>query len=224
SKYTVVFSHGNGGNIAVREDTVSLLLKAGTSVFIYDYRGYGKSQGAPDVEGICEDAIAAYDYVHKVRQVPPEHIVLYGESLGVGVTTYLSTERKCAGMILQSGFASLSRIASEIFPVLALYPGPLLSNPPLDSIAVLSKSHAPVLIVHGRQDDVVPFKHGEDIYEAAVGPKVFVDLPACGHNDISCTAPAKYTEALKKFWGSLSESTAHNDHATELEQTTSKTL
>jgi hypothetical protein len=203
SRYTILLSHGNGGNIGARKDTVSVLLSSGVSVMIYDYRGYGISQGVPSVEGVCEDSLAAYDYLNKTRGVPAENIVLYGESLGCAVTTHLSTQRPSGGIILQSGFASLSRIASEIFPLLAVYPGRLLADPPLDNVAIMKRPHPPLLVVHGSDDDVIPFDHAKTVFAAAAEPKRFVELQSCGHNDICQVAPGQYRHALTEFFHSL---------------------
>jgi fermentation-respiration switch protein FrsA (DUF1100 family) len=212
AKYTALLSHGNGGNVGYRTDTVSVLLHAGTSVLIYDYRGYGKSGGIPTVDGICDDALCAYDYLNKQRCIPADHIILYGESLGCAVSTYVSTQRQCSGMILQSGFASLNRIAAEIFPLLAIYPGTLLADPPLDSISVLKNPHPPVFIVHGHKDQVVPFAHAAALYQAACEPKEFMELPSCGHNDICGSALPEFSRAISQFLKTVSSYTAIKHH------------
>ncbi|HEY9776691.1 MAG TPA: alpha/beta hydrolase [Planktothrix sp.] len=209
AKYTVLFSHGNGANVGAREDTVSVLLAAGTSVLIYDYAGYGNSEGVPSVERVCHDSVSAYDYLNKTRNVPAKKIILYGESLGCAVSTYLSTQRPSAGIILQSGFASLNRIATEIFPALALYPGQLLADPPLDNVAIVKRPHPPLLVVHGTDDDIVPFAHGQAVYEAAVEPKKFIELQGCGHNDISASMPGQYKHILSDWFTSLDR---YHDH------------
>jgi fermentation-respiration switch protein FrsA (DUF1100 family) len=199
AKYTILLSHGNGGNVSYRADTCTVLLNAGASVLIYDYRGYGRSEGLPTVEGICDDALHAYDFLNRTCGVSSKRIVLYGESLGCSVSSYLSTQRQCAGMILQSGFESLGRIASEIFPLLAIYPGKLLSNPTLDTLAVVRHSHKPLLVVHGCKDQVVPFSHAVDVVREACEPKRFLELPACGHNDLCAVALPEFSAALSDY-------------------------
>jgi fermentation-respiration switch protein FrsA (DUF1100 family) len=210
SKYTVLLSHGNGGNVSYRQDTVEMLVKTGASVFIYDYRGYGRCTGVPDVEGICVDAKSAYDYLNVQRGIPADRIILYGESLGCAVTNYLATQRQCSGIILQSGFASLSRIATEIFPLLVLYPGPLLSDPPLDNLSIVRGPHPPLLVVHGRQDETVPFAHAAAVFKAASEPKRFLELPRSGHCDLCSTAP-DYSRAINDFfsWVSAHQALQH---------------
>lgn len=203
ARWTILFSHGNAGNLLNRQLTVEFLLNCGVSVFLYDYQGFGKSTGKPTVEGICDDAVAAYDYMTKTENVDPDGIVFYGESLGVGVTTYLSTLRQCRGLILQSGFAALRKIALDLYPPLAVYPTSLFPSPPLDSIAVVKNAHPPLLIMHGMQDGVVPFSHGEAIYAAASAKKSFLRLPQSTHNDMYTTSPQECLAALSEFLESL---------------------
>lgn len=205
AKYTVLLSHGNGGNVSNRADTVSLLLKAGASVLIYDYRGYGNSEGLPDVEGICNDGCAAYDFLRTVKKIPADRIVLYGESLGAAVTAYISSVRPSAGIVVQSGFCSLYRIATETYPIMAIYPGALLARPTLDTLSILKRPHSPLLIVHGGMDDTIPFAHARDLYSQAADPKRFLEIPQCGHNDICYSVPGQYMHALREFLDSLGD-------------------
>jgi len=199
AKYTVLLSHGNGGNMGYRTDTVSLLLDAGLSVLIYDYRGYGNSEGLPHITGICQDGLAAYSYLNQTCGIADDHIILYGESLGCSVTTNISTQKKCAGMILQSGFVSLYRIATEFFPVLRIYPGKLLSDPTMDNLSIVKLPHPPLLIMHGHLDQTVPFSHAKAIFSAACEPKRFLDLPQCGHCDICSEAQPEFSKAIAEF-------------------------
>jgi uncharacterized protein len=201
--YTIIFNHGNGGNITVRTDLVQLLLMAGASVFIYDYEGYGESVGKPTVEGICEDGAGAYKYLTSVKAIHPDKIILYGESLGAAVASYISTRFECKAIVLQSGFSSLYGIACEVFPLLKIYPAFLFPNPALDNLSVLSKPHPPVLLIHGDADTVVPVSHAKTLYDKAVGPKKFLELPKTGHADIYTTAASVYVRAMKSFLSTL---------------------
>jgi len=204
AKYTILFSHGNAGNLYTRLPSIQALLNAGASVFVYDYRGFGKSEGhKPDIRGICDDGCAAHDYLVEKEAVDPDTIVLYGESLGVGVTTQVSTMRHARGMILQSGFASLPRISREHMPVLWMYPRLLFPDPPLDSLAILKRPHPPLLLVHGVLDTVVPIAHADDLFRHAAEPKQYIRLTTCGHGDIATTNPEEYSSALRQFLGSL---------------------
>lgn len=204
-KFTVVLSHGNAGNITNRLQTINLLLEAETSVFIYDYQGYGKSEGTADIPEIYNDAAAAYDYVSNAEGIAPENIVLYGESLGAAVSCHLSTMRKSRGLILQSGFASLRRIAQETMPLLRIYPSWLFPANLLDSMSVLRNPHPPVLIIHGVQDALIACDHAKDLYDAAVGPKTLLTLPNCTHNDICYISPDEYSLGVGKFLDELAK-------------------
>ena len=203
AKYTVLFSHGNGGNVSVRTDLVQLLLQANCSVFIYDYEGYGESLGRPTVEGICQDGVGAYKYLTTIRGVEPQSLVIYGESLGAAVSAYLTTKYECKALILQSGFVSLRRIASELFPLMQIYPTWLYPDPPLDTASILASKHPPLLLMHGRHDTLIPYAHAEYLYNCAVGPKKLVALPSAGHANIFSTDATLYTDEITKFLTSL---------------------
>lgn len=199
AKFTVLFNHGNGGNVSARQDTVSLLVAAGTSVFIYDYRGFGKSEGVPTIEGALDDVCTAYDFLTKTERLPPEQIVVYGESLGVAFSAYLGSVRPCAGLILQSGFVSLRKIAMRVLPVLSVYPPLLFPRQSLDTLAILKGKHPPLLMIHGCEDTVVPFAHAEELYAAASQPKTLLTLPSCGHSDIASNVPREFERAVRSF-------------------------
>lgn len=203
AKYVILFNHGNGGNVTFRRDLVGLLLQAGASVFIYDYQGYGKSEGLPTIEGICQDAESAYKYIVEKRAVSPDKIILYGESLGGAVAAQLSTQLPCKALILQSTFTSLRTIALEVFPCLAIYPQSLFSIPSLDTLNILRNTHPPLLLIHGSRDKVICISHSSILYRNAVGPKRFVQLPESGHSDIYGTARDTYLSAVGDFINSL---------------------
>lgn len=199
AKHLILFSHGNSGNITIRTNLAELMLRAGYSVFVYDYQGFGRSTGVPSVEAICSDVRAAYDFIVDRRFAEEGAIVSYGESLGASVASYLSTVRGVSGLILQSGFASLKRIAVETMPLLRLYPDMLFPKPNLDSCAVLSREHPPALIIHGELDQVIPLKHSLDLHELAVGSKRLLRLPLTAHADIFATAAEDFGRELKAF-------------------------
>ncbi|HEY9713513.1 MAG TPA: alpha/beta hydrolase, partial [Chroococcales cyanobacterium] len=195
---TILFSHGNAGNLSFRIALIELMVKAGASVFVYDYSGFGRSEGIPTLEGIVEDGLAAYDYLLS-KGVSAGSIVIYGESLGAAVSMQVAALREAHGVILQSGFASLRRIAAEVFPVAGLYPSQLFPEQQLDTIAMLRKPHRRLLIIHGVLDEVVPFGHAESMFAEAVSEKYFLRLPRTSHCDISLTAPDEYVAALQEF-------------------------
>ncbi|MCW5822502.1 MAG: alpha/beta hydrolase [Cyanobacteria bacterium TGS_CYA1] len=198
SRFTILFNHGNAGTIENRAGICSLLLKAGYSVFLYDYQGYGYSEGIATISGIVEDSVAAFDYLTNNLEVKSDEIMIYGESLGVAVSCHLSDQRKCAALILQSGFSSLKAIAGYRYPILRLYPKWLYPLPGLDSLSVLKRSKVPVLIVHGKLDAVIPYSHSEEMFNAVNhDKKQFVSYADVAHSDICTVKPQEYVEALK---------------------------
>lgn len=199
SSLTILFNHGNAGNVTNRIGLIELLLKAGASVFIYDYQGYGLSEGKPSVHGICQDALAAFDYLTNEEKIEPDSIVLYGESLGAAVAAHLSTKRPCRALILQSAFSSLRTIALEVLPYLAIYPHWLFPQPSLDTLAILRRKHPPLLIIHGKFDQVVLFHHAEQLFEGAIEPKQILALSNTAHGDINITAPDEYVTTIRHF-------------------------
>jgi pimeloyl-ACP methyl ester carboxylesterase len=205
SKFVVLLSHGNGGNISVRPKLIEALLSQHLSVFIYDYCGYGKSAGQPDVENICGAALSAYAYLVKERGYKPNQIVLYGESLGAAVSTYLASREPIAALILQSGFTSLRSIAIEKFAWLGVYPDWLFPKPPLDTLQTLPGIKVPVLIIHGGQDSLVPIHHGEALFAAANQPKFLLAIPDAHHSDFYEFWRPDVERAFAKLIETLSE-------------------
>lgn len=197
-RQTILLSHGNTGNIAGRRALLEGLLRTGANIFIYDYRGYGRSEGKPDVPGLIDDACAAYDWLI-ARGITEKKIILYGESLGGAVSCQLSTRKPAAGLILQSSFSSLHKIGREHVPLMHIYPASLFPQPHLDSAAILRGTHPPLLVLHGERDAVVPLHHGEELYENASGEKTLVSFPDAQHADIPMVAQDKFVEAIRMF-------------------------
>jgi fermentation-respiration switch protein FrsA (DUF1100 family) len=175
---TLVWAHGNGGNIGDRGDVLLALAAHGVSVLAFDYRGYGKSEGEPSEEGVYLDAEAAYDS-ERARGVPPEQIVLFGESLGGAVMTYLATTRPCAGLAMVSTFTSLGAVARRHYGPIAA-----LAGNRFDSLSRIRGIHVPLFMAHGDQDEIVPFDLGEALFRAANEPKHFLRAPGFRHNDV----------------------------------------
>lgn len=201
----VLVSHGNAGNLAHRAVIADALIESGLSVLLYDYQGYGKSEGSPSVKNVCQDGVAAYDYLI-AKGYKAENIILYGESLGCAVATNVSSQRKCAGLILQSGFSSLRNIACEKYLLFNAYPNFLFPKPNLDSLAVLKKAHPPLLIMHGKEDHTIPCTHAEKMYNTAVGKKSIVLFEGAGHNDVFDTSRGQFLTAVKQFVAELPSS------------------
>jgi uncharacterized protein len=175
---TLVWSHGNGGNIAGRVDVLLALAARGLNVLAYDYRGYGKSEGRPYEAGVYLDAQAAYDSERR-RGVPATRIISFGESLGGAVSIDLASTRPCAGVAVVSTFTSMRDVARHHF-------GPLsfLVGSQFDALARIRDLAVPILVAHGDCDEVVPFALGERLFTAANHPKRFVPAVGAHHNDI----------------------------------------
>lgn len=174
----LVWSHGNGGNVANRVDVFLALQARGVSVLAYDYRGYGRSQGRPSEAGVYADARAAYDG-ERARGVPPGRIVCFGESLGCAVALRLATERPCAGVVLVAPFTTLADVACWHYGLL----GRLVGNR-FDAVGSVERLAVPLLVAHGDRDEVVPFELGRRLFAAAPEPKRFVRVRGAHHNDV----------------------------------------
>jgi uncharacterized protein len=179
---TIIFFHGNGGNISNVGWVGQRLSSRGFNVLLLDYRGYGRSEGDVDGEqGLYADADAGYQYVTQTLGVAPESVVLYGQSLGTAVAADLASRRQCAAIILESGFSSASDLAATVLPLL---PRRLhfLSRNRFESARKLARVNCPVLITHGDPDDTIPAEHGQRLFAAANEPKKLLVFPGAGHN------------------------------------------
>jgi fermentation-respiration switch protein FrsA (DUF1100 family) len=205
----MLVSHGNAGNLSHRSQLAAhLMLDSNCSVLLYDYQGYGNSQGKPSVKGILKDGLAAFDFSVDKLGYAPSKIIVYGESLGCAVTCAIASERKPEGMILQSGFRSLPTIARDIFGPLKLMPGFCFPEPKLDNEKLLKGEHAPLLILHGRDDEVIPFSHGEALYRSASQPKTFVPLEHSRHNDTFVADQETFDRSIADFVKTLGQTKA----------------
>jgi uncharacterized protein len=176
----LIYFHGNGGNITHRFSWACTLAHLPTNVLIIDYRGYGKSTGAPDEEGLYRDAEATLRYA-KGQGFSSENITLLGESLGGGVATYLASKETFKLLILQSTFTSIPNMASKVFPFL---PGFLISTQ-MNNLERIKEIDTPLYLVHSRRDDIVPYHMGEKLYAAAKNPLFFQRFEQYDHNSLS---------------------------------------
>ncbi len=198
---TWIWFHGNGGNIGHRVDELAMLHhRLGVNLFIFDYQGYGRSQGEPTEQGAYQDARAALEYVSNRPTVDAEKIVYFGRSLGAAVAVELATESPPAGMVLVSPFTSVSDMARLAFPYLPV--GWLLKDR-FHSISRIRDLQTPLLVIHGGQDETVPVKQGRALFEAANEPKTFQLAPGAGHNDIFVNGGSAFWDALENFRVSL---------------------
>lgn len=193
---TVLFLHGNAGNISHRLHRLALFHDLGVSTFIGDYRGYGRSEGKPSETGLYRDADAMYRHLREERGIPPERIVIFGKSLGGAVATDLAAREEAAGLILESAFTSLPDMAKEVVP---LVPGKLLVRSRYDNLGKISTLKMPILIIHGDQDRVVPYEMGERLLDAAPQGTRFFPVPGADHNDVLDMGGRIYPERLETF-------------------------
>ena len=193
SERTVLYFHGNAGNLSHRGNSVKLRALLDAAVFIIDYPGYGKCAGSPTEAGCYAAGFAAYDWLCKTQTRDPKQILLYGCSLGGGVATELATQREHLALILVKTFTSAPDVGARWFP---WAPVRWIMRTRFDNLQKIGAVRTPVFIAHGDGDDVIPYEHGERLYAAANEPKQFLRLPGQNHND---PLAAEYFEGLRKF-------------------------
>ena len=193
SQKTVLLCHGNAGNIGHRLDACSALLETGVNVFVFDYRGYGRSEGRPSEEGTYLDAEAAYDWLQS-RKFSGPNIIAFGESLGGGVASELAVRKPVGGLVLQSTFTSIPDIGAEFFPWL---PVRMFASIHYDTYSKLPRLKIPVLVMHSRSDLLVRFHHAERNFEAANQPKLLWELYGEHNNPLSDRA--QFIAGIEKF-------------------------
>jgi len=191
----LLFCHGNAGNISDRLDSIRIFNRLGLSLFIFDYRGYGRSSGRPSEQGTYRDAEAAWNYLIRVRQEDPHKIVVFGRSLGGAVAVWASQAHKPRVLILESTFTSLREAARDRLPGLFVK---FFVPDQYRTLQYLTMVHCPVLVLHSRDDEIIPFRHGEALYAAANGPKEFVEIRG-SHNRGFLDSQPLYEAALDSF-------------------------
>jgi fermentation-respiration switch protein FrsA (DUF1100 family) len=195
AKGTMLFFHGNAGNISHRMEYLLMFHRLGYNTFIFDYRGYGQSSGSPSEFGTYLDAQSAWRYLTEAKGIPPASIVLFGESLGGAVAAWLAMNEKPGALVLVSVFTSVPDMAAKIYPFL---PVRLLSRFDYNTIEYLQSVTCPVFVAHSPQDDIVPFAHGLALYQAAPEPKQFLELQG-GHNSGFIFMQEDWMKVLGKF-------------------------
>lgn len=184
AKYTLLYCHGNAGNISHRIESVSFFHALGLNVFIFDYRGYGRSQGRPDEKGLYLDAQSAYNYLLS-RGIRPEQIIGFGKSLGGAVIIDLAAKNKLAGLIVSGTFSSAKDMAKTVYPFLPYW----VFSSRIDSLSKIKTLTIPKLIIHSIDDEMVPYKLGEKLYAAAAEPKEFAQIHGDHNNCFLDSAP-----------------------------------
>lgn len=189
-----LFLHGNAGNVTHRMMALRAIREAGSSVLMLDYRGYGKSEGSPSEKGLYRDAQAAYEWLLQ-KGYAAQRIVLHGESLGSAVAVDLAARRPSMGVVLEAPFSSASAVAGTILPGV----GRMLMWG-FDSKSKISRVHAPVMIIHGSEDEVIPLRLGQELFAAANEPKTLWVVESAHHNDLGQVAGSAYRERLAQFY------------------------
>lgn len=192
---TVLFLHGNAGNISHRLDGVQMFHRLGYSTLIFDYRGYGNNGGTPSEQGTYRDAEAAWRYLTEQKFIPSCRIVLFGESLGGAVAAWLAARQQPGALVITSGFTSVPDLGRQLYPFL---PVRWLARIQYNTRAYLRTVAAPVLVAHSPDDEIIPFEHGRALFAAANPPKQFLEL-AGGHNDGFIFMRAAWVKLLRDF-------------------------
>ncbi len=199
SPRVLLYFHGNAGNISHRLYSIKDFHELGLSVFIFDYRGYGQSGGKPSERGLYRDGQAAWRYLTEERGIAAENIIVFGRSLGGSVASWIAAREKPAALIVESSFTSVPDIGQDVYPWLPVRWLSRLKHSTRDEAA---KAACPVLVVHSRDDEIIPFHHGQAIYDAANEPKQFLEIRG-GHNDGHVVSATVYSAGIKDFLDSL---------------------
>jgi len=194
AKYTILYLHGNYEDLGSIANYIPNFTKAGYAVFAFDYRRYGRSEGVPTEANLNSDTELAYNYLRTKLGVPAERIVVFGYSLGGGPGVELALHQPVAGLVLQSAFISAYRVMTRV----SLFPGDKFNN--LNKVAAL---RCPVLVIHGTADNVVPFSHGERLYDAITARKSKLFVPGGPHSGLADFVGPAYAETLRRFTDSL---------------------
>ncbi len=192
----LLWCHGNAGNIINRLENLRELYRNGLSVFLFDYRGYGRSQGRPSEQGLYEDALGAYAYLTRTRHIRPERLILFGRSLGAAVAGEVATQEPASGLIPESCFPSIESVAKFHYGGLPVH---LLLGAEYRLIDRLPQLSLPKLFVHGDQDDIVPLELGKQVFEAALPPKSFYVVRGADHNNLPFVGGRAYFAKLVEF-------------------------
>jgi fermentation-respiration switch protein FrsA (DUF1100 family) len=194
-KGVIVFCHGNAGNISHRLESIWMFHRLGLSTLIFDYRGYGQSEGKPTERGTYLDAQAALNYLVRDRNVSPSEIIVFGRSIGGAIAAWLAKEHTLGALIMESTFTSVPDFGAELYPFIPIR---LISRFKYDARDCIRQAICPVLIVHSRDDELVPFRHGQRLFEAAHEPKEFLEIRG-PHNEAFLISAEEYMSGLDSF-------------------------
>ena len=189
---TVLYCHGNDGNISQRLGEIAMFRELGFSVFIYDYGGFGKSTGSPSEKRMYADATAAWDYLVDTRAIAPARIVLWGSSFGGPAACDLASRVTPGAVVLEATFVSMAEAA---FGAYGAIPGRLLLRHRFENLKKIPRLTAPLLVIHSREDSLYPFEHGKRLFDAAPEPKQFLEVTG----DHGERAGGKYAPGVNAF-------------------------
>lgn len=192
----LLWCHGNAGNLTHRAENLQLLASRGIAALLFDYRGYGKSDGKPSEQGLYRDAAAAYRYLTEERGVEPWRVICFGRSLGAAVALRTALEKPTAGLVMESAFESVPAMAREMWVFAPIAP---FARNRYDNLSRVKALDVPLLMVHGSRDSLVPIEQGRRVFEAAPEPKEFHVVPGAGHNDLYSVGGKDYFDTLEQF-------------------------
>jgi pimeloyl-ACP methyl ester carboxylesterase len=193
---TILYCHGNNGNVTNRIEVLLDLHRLGVNLFAFDYRGYGRSEGAPTEAGVCRDARAAWDHLIAERGLTPSSMLLFGHSLGGAIAIDLALHREVAGLVVQSSFTQVRDMARTIYPGVPLH---LIARNQFRSIEKVPRLRMPKLFIHGSEDPTVPIDHGRRLFAAAADPKEWYEVARAGHSEIHRFGGLRYYGRLQRF-------------------------
>ncbi len=201
AQFTVLFCHGNSGNIMHAMDAVSLFHEMGLNCLVFDYRGYGASEGKPTEAGTYLDARAAFDWLTQIKGVPAERIILCGRSLGGPIAARLATEVRPAALVVEGTFTSYADIGAHFYPYMPVRP---FARFRYDTLASIKQVHCPVMVVHSKDDHLVPSTFGARLFDAAREPKRFTEISG-SHNDGFLSSADRYKAAWTRWVETLAD-------------------
>jgi len=196
---TVLFFHGNGGNISHRGNSLTIFHKLKLNILIIDYPGYGESEGTPSEKSLYQSANAAWQYLILDKKINPKNIIIFGRSLGGAVAVDLASRVKAGGVVLESTFSSVRDVVDVAFPILSYF---IYLRYPFDSFNKIKKVSAPVLVIHSLDDRVIPYMTGQKLFSAVKSEKKFLKIEG-GHNEGFMQSIKPYMRTLRSFIDSL---------------------
>ena len=192
---TLLFFHGNAGNISHRLESIDIFNRLGLNVFIIDYRGYGLSEGKITEKGSYRDAEAAWNYLVNTRGIKEGQIILFGRSLGASIAAWLASKKRPSSLVIESGFTSVPSMGQRLYPFL---PVRWLTHFKYDTMRYVQSVSCPVLVAHSKDDEIIPYDEGRKLYDSANSPKHFLEMRG-GHNDGFMVSGKRYIDGLRDF-------------------------